>query len=353
MRATAELKDVTKAYGNKTVLDTVNLQIYEGEILALLGPNGSGKSTILKILAFIENPTDGEVTFQGEEVNFKNTEKERMQSTLVFQKTTVFGTSVYNNVAYGLKLRKVPKETRDREVKKALELVKLTGFEKRNARKLSGGEQQRVAIARALVLNTKLLLLDEPTANLDPKNAGILEEVIETVNREKKTTIVMATHNMFQAEKLPHRIALMDEGKITEIGTPAEVFGKLSKNLAIFAAVDNTFTGTAKATASGTSKVDVGNGVQIEIAQQREGATVVFVNPHDIILSKTALESSARNVFQGKITEITDVDSLVKLKVDVGKTLTVQITKQSFNEMNLCLNSEVFITFKASSVQVL
>ena len=187
---------------------------------------------------------------------------------------------------------------------------------------------------------------------MDPKNAGILEEVIETVNREKKTTIVMATHNMFQAEKLPHRIALMDEGKITEIGTPAEVFGKLSKNLAIFAAVDNTFTGTAKATVSGTSKVDVGNGVQIEIAQQREGATVVFVNPHDIILSKTALESSARNVFKGKITEITDVDSLVKLKVDVGKTLTVQITKQSFNEMNLCLNSEVFITFKASSVQV-
>jgi tungstate transport system ATP-binding protein len=353
MRTVAELRDVTKAYGTKIVLDSVNLEIREGEILALLGPNGSGKSTILKILAFTENPTNGEVMFQGEKVNFKNTEKERMQSTLVFQKTTVFGTSVYNNVVYGLKIRKVPKEIRDREVKKALELVKLEGFEKRNARKLSGGEQQRVAIARALVVNTKLLLLDEPTANLDPKNAGIIEEVIDTVNRENKTTIVMATHNMFQAKKLPHRIALMDEGKITEIGEPAEVFGKLSKNLARFAAVANTFTGTAKATASGTSKVDVGSGVQIEITQQRKGATAVFVNPQDIILSKTAVESSARNVFKGKITEITDLDSLVKLKVDVGKTFTVQITKQSFNEMKLCLNAEVFITFKASSVQVL
>jgi tungstate transport system ATP-binding protein len=238
-------------------------------------------------------------------------------------------------------------------VKKALEIVKLEGFEKRDARKLSGGEQQRVAIARALVLKTKLLLLDEPTANLDPKNAGILEEVIDTVNRENKTTIVMATHNMFQAKKLPHRIALMDEGKITEVGTPTEVFGKLSKNLASFAAVDNTFTGTAKATTSGTSKVDVGNGVQIEVTAQRQGATAVFVNPMDIILSKTAVESSARNVFKGKITEISDLDSLVKLKVDVGKPFTVQITKQSFSEMGLCLNAEVFITFKASSVQVL
>jgi molybdopterin-binding protein len=352
MTITVELKKLTKAYGKKIVLDTVNLQIREGEILALLGPNGSGKSTILKILAFIENPTSGEVLFQSEKVNFKNTEKERMQSTLVFQKTTVFGTSVYNNVAYGLKLRKVPKEKRDKEVKKALELVKLEGFEKRNARKLSGGEQQRVAIARALVLKTKLLLLDEPTANLDPKNAGILEEVIDTVNRESKTTIVMATHNMFQAKKLPHRIALIDEGKITEVGAPAEVFGKLSKNLARFAAVDNTFTGTANATASGTSRVDVGNGVQIEITAQKKDAAVVFINPQDIILSKTALESSARNTFKGKITQITDLASIVKLKVDVGKPFTVQVTSQSFNDLGLCLNAEVFITFKASSVQV-
>jgi molybdopterin-binding protein len=353
MTATAELIDITKAYGNKIVVDSVNLKLDEGEILALLGPNGSGKSTILKMLAFIENPTSGEVEFQGKKVNFKNTEKIRLQSTLVFQKTTLFSTSVYNNIAYGLKLRKVSKEIRDKEVKKALELVKLEGFEKRNAKKLSGGEQQRVAIARALVLKTKLLLLDEPTANLDPKNAGILEEVIDTVNRENKTTIVMATHNMFQARKLPHRIALMDEGKITEIGTPAEVFGKLSKNLASFAAVDNTFTGTANPTASATSVVNVGNGVQIEITAQRKSATAVFINPQDIILSKTAVDSSARNVFKGKITEITDLDSLVKLKVDVGKPFTVQITKRSFNEMGLCLNAEVFITFKASSVQVI
>jgi molybdopterin-binding protein len=353
MTAAAELKDITKAYGTRKVVDAVNLQINEGEILALLGPNGSGKSTILRMLAFIENPTSGEISFLGEKINFKKTEKVRLQSTLVFQKTTVFSTSVYNNVAYGLKIRKVSKAERDVEVKKALKLVKLEGFEKRNARKLSGGEQQRVAIARALALKTKLLLLDEPTANLDPKNAGILEEVIETVNRENKITIVMATHNMFQAKTLPHRIALMDEGKLTEVGTPAEIFGKLSKNLASFAAVVNTFRGNASLTSEGTAIVDVGGGLQIEVTSQRQGEVSFFVNPQDIILSKSVVESSARNVLKGRIVEISDLGSLVKLKVNVGRVFTVQITKRSFNEMKLNLDAEVYVAFKASSVQVL
>jgi len=352
MTVVAQIKDLIKAYGSKIVVNTVNLQIHEGEILALLGPNGSGKSTILKILAFIESPTSGTVEFHGEKVNYKKTERVRLQSTLVFQKTTLFGTSVYNNIAYGLKIRGVPKNEREEEVSKALKIVKLQGFEKRPAKKLSGGEQQRVAIARALVLKTKLLLLDEPTANLDPKNAGILEEVIETVNRENKVTIVMATHNMFQAEKLPHRIALMNEGKITEIGTPAEVFGKLSKNLASFAAVENTFTGTAQPTAEGTTIVDLGSNLQVEIAELREGETTIFVNPKDIILCQEPLNSSARNVFNGKITEITDLGNLVKLKVDVGRAFSVQITKRSYTEMTLTLGSQVCIVFKASSVNV-
>ncbi len=352
MTIVAELKDLTKAYGSKVVVDHVNLQINEGEILALLGPNGSGKSTILKILAFIEKPTGGSVVFLGEEVDYKRLEKVRRESTLVFQKTALFSTSVYNNVAYGLKVRNVPKSQLDEEVKKALRLVKLEEFEKRPAKQLSGGEQQRVAIARALVLKTKLLLLDEPTANLDPKNAGILEEVIQTVNRESGVTIVMATHNMFQAETVPHRIALVNEGKLTEVGTPSEIFGKLSKNLASFASVDNTFSGAAHLTQEGTTVVDLGNNVHVEIADQRQGEITLFVNPKDIILCQEPPHSSARNAFMGKITGITDSGSLVKLQVDVGRVFSVQITKRSFNEMKLTLGSPVCIVFKASSVVV-
>jgi len=350
---TAELRNVTKTYGDKTVLENVNLQIYDGEILALLGPNGSGKSTILKILALIENPTRGEINFSGETVTTKNIEKMRMLTTLVFQKTTVFSTSVYNNVAYGLKIRKIPKQVCDQEVKKALDLVKLEGFENRSAKNISGGEQQRVAIARALVLKTKLLLLDEPTANLDPKNALILEDVIATVNKEMKTTIVMTTHNMSQAKTLPHRIALINEGRISEVDSSSEIFNKLSKNLASFGAVGNTFTGNASPTNEGTTLVDIGNNIRIEVASDRTGVVSVFINPQDIILSSTAIKSSARNVFEGRITDISDLDAHVKLTVDVGKLFIVQITKRSFGEMQLNLNSNIFITFKASSVQVL
>jgi tungstate transport system ATP-binding protein len=353
MTVLAELKNLTKRFGERTVLDNITLQIQEGEILGLLGPNGSGKTTLLKVLAFLLKPNAGEITFRGETVTEKNSERMRLESTMVFQKTMLFNTSVYNSVAYGLRIRKMPKNKIDEEVSRALRLVRLEGFEKRQAKKLSGGEQQRVALARALVLKTKLLLLDEPTANLDPKNASIIEEVIATANRELKTTIVMATHNMFQAKSLPHRIALIEDGRITEVGTSTEIFGRLSKTLASFAAVENTFAGTAKISEDGSTLIDVGNGIQIVAATKNAGEVSVFVSPEDIILSKSRFESSARNMFKGKIVELLDMDSVVRLKVDVRKTFTVQITKRSFNEMGLNLNTEVFLAFKASSVQII
>jgi len=353
MPALVELKNLTKCFGNIKALDDITLQIQEREILALLGPNGSGKTTLLKILAFLEKPTSGEIKFQGQTVSGKIAERMRLQSVMVFQKTLLFNTTVFNNVAYGLKIRKISKNIIEEEVMKALKVVKLEGYEKRSAKKLSGGEQQRVALARALILKTKLLLLDEPTANLDPKNASIIEEVIATVNRELGTTIVIATHNMFQAKNLPHRIALMNDGKISEVGTPTEIFGRLSKTLASFAAVENTFAGTARITEDGTTSADIGNSVKIEATFQSQGRISVFIRPEDIILSRSRFTSSARNIFKGKIVEILDLGSVVRLKVDVGKIFTVQVTKRSFSEMGLNLNSEVFLAFKASSVQII
>ena len=348
----AELRNVTKVYGNLTAVDGITLQVSEAEILALLGPNGSGKSTLLKMLALILQPSTGEVYFQGVQVNERNIEQMRMESTLVFQKTVLFTSSVYDNVAYGLKMRKLPKKTIEEEVHKTLELVRLEGFEKRQAKKLSGGEQQRVALARALVLKTKLLLLDEPTANLDPKNASIVEEAIGAVNRERKTTVIIATHNMLQAKNLPTRIALIENGRIGEVGKPQEIFGRLSKTFASFAAVENTLTGEARIANDGTTLVDIGNDVNIVAVTRKTGKISIFISPDDIILSKTAFSSSARNSFEGSVIEIVDMNSVVKLRVDVGKLFTVHITRRSFEEMNINLGSKVFLTFKASSVQV-
>lgn len=352
MRNIVELRNVTKVYGNLAAVDGITLQVSEAEILALLGPNGSGKSTLLKMLAIILQPSTGEVYFQGVQVNERNIEQMRMESTLVFQKTVLFTSSVYDNVAYGLKIRKLPKRTIEEEVHKALELVRLEGFEKRQAKKLSGGEQQRVALARALVLKTKLLLLDEPTANLDPKNASIVEEVIGTVNRERKTTVIIATHNMLQAKNLPTRIALIENGRMGEVGKPQEIFGRLSKTFASFAAVENTLTGEARIANDGTTLVDIGNDVNIVAVTRKTGKISIFISPDDIILSKIAFSSSARNSFEGSVIEIVDMNSVVKLRVDVGKFFTVHITRRSFEEMNINLGSKVFLTFKASSVQV-
>jgi len=145
MTVLAELKNLTKRFGERTALNDVTLQIQEGEILGLLGPNGSGKTTLLKVLAFLLMPDAGEITFRGETVTEKNSERMRLESTMVFQKTMLFNTSVYNSVAYGLRIRKMHKNKIDEEVSKALRLAKLEGFEKRQAKKLSGGEQQRVA----------------------------------------------------------------------------------------------------------------------------------------------------------------------------------------------------------------
>lgn len=353
MSVVAELEHVSKNFGKIRALDDVTLKFSKGEIFTLIGPNGSGKTTLLRILACIEKPDSGNVYINGERVENKNVNKVKRNTTMVFQKTTLFTTSVYNNIAYGLQLRETPKKQVDEAVKKVLELVKLEGYENRPAKKLSGGEQQRVSLARALVLNTPLLLLDEPTANLDPKSTSIIEEVIRQLNRQNDTTIIVATHNVFQAQNLGEKAALLVNRRIVETGTVDEIFKGELRNLARFARLENIFSGTAEILEEGTSRIELDEGIAIEAALHESGRITVFVRPEDIILSKGKFESSARNVFKGNIVEIFDRGPLVKLKVDAGKEFVVQITKRSFVEMGLNLGAEVYLTFKASSVQTI
>jgi tungstate transport system ATP-binding protein len=353
MRNLIKLKDITKNYGDITALNHVSLRVRKGEVFTIAGPNGSGKTTMLKIMASIDTPTKGEVYFDGLRVSDSNRSQIRTKCTMVFQKTVLFNTTVYKNIAYGLKLRKFSKNEIDERVENVLDLVKLHGYEKRLAKNLSGGEQQRVSLARALALDTELLLLDEPTANLDPKNVSIIEETMSRVNREFNTTIIMATHNLFQAETITKRAALILGGKIVQVGTAQEIFRVPSKHLASFARLENVFSGTSRILKEGTSLIDVGNGLEIETSLKKSGNVTVFVRSEDIILSKKPISSSARNVFKGKIVEISDLESVVKLKIDAGKQFIVQITKRSFNEMQLNVRSEVFLTFKASSVHTI
>jgi len=352
MSTIAELESATKSYGEIIALNNITLRIPRNEILTIIGPNGSGKTTLLKILACIEKPTKGTLCFNGERVNERNIDRLRLKSTMVFQKTTLFNTTVYKNITYGLTLRGLSKREIAEKIREVLKIVKLEGYERRFAKKLSGGEQQRVSLARAIALETDLLLLDEPTANLDQRNTSIMEAAISHIRREKNTTIVLSTHNMLQIGTLSEKVALLINGELVNVGKPHEILNA-PKKLADFARIENLFSGNSCATQEGTTIIDVGGNVQIEAAAKTIGRASIFIRPEDIILSKTKIESSARNVFEGKIVEISDLRSLVKLKIDVGKPFVVQITKRSFNEMQLGLSSKIFIAFKASSVHVL
>jgi len=348
-----ELRGITKKYNGTIALNGVNLKVEEGDFLAIVGPNGAGKTTLLKIMAGIEEPTSGKILYRSKRIGRRDLEFLRKRCTMVFQKTTLFNTTVYNNIAYGLKIRGLLKSEIQERVQEVLKLIRLEGFEKTHAKKLSGGQQQLVSLARALVLKPELLLLDEPASNLDPQTTLIIEHVMNHINREEETTVVMATHNIFQAQKIPKRAALMLNGKIVEIGLVEEIFLKPSVNLASFARSENIFVGTARTINNGTSLIEVSDKVQIRVAFKKTGKTAIFIRPEDIIVSKNPLESSARNAFRGRIIEVSDQGSIVRLKVDVGEIFTAQITKFSFEKMDLNIGSEVFIYFKASSVRLI
>jgi len=353
VKSLLSLHKITKRYGEVTALTNVSLNVQEGDLLAVIGPNGAGKTTLLKIMAGIEKPSEGKIIYRGEDAS-KNLEVLRRNCTMVFQRTVMFNTTVFNNLAYGLKIRKLPKDEVKARISEALELVKLKGYENRQAKKLSGGEQQRVALARALVLRPQVLLLDEPTANLDPKTTSIIEEVINYANKKLETTIVVATHNIFQVQKIAKRAVLLLNGQIAEKGTIEEIFLKPSLTMASFTGFDNVFVGHARSTGQGTAIIELGDGLEIEAAIEKIGEVTVYVRPEDIIVSKAPLKSSARNILKGRIIEISDSGQAIRLKVkvDAGKIIVSQITRRSFEEMRLNIGTEVFLTFKASSVHV-
>ena len=190
------LQSIRKRYGSNVALDVEELTIAEGRLYTLTGANGAGKSTLLSILAFLTPPTSGEIFYAGNRVdwNHGSVEEYRRKVTLLHQSPYLFGGSVHDNVAFGLKVRGIPGEEHQRIVDRALDGVGLQGFRDRKARELSGGEAQRVAMARALALNPEVLLLDEPLANIDRETAGLLETVIASLPA-RGTTVVMTTHD--------------------------------------------------------------------------------------------------------------------------------------------------------------
>ncbi len=220
MSVNLQVVDLQKTYQSLKALNSISLNLQGNKIIVLLGVNGAGKTTLMRIMAGLEKPDCGKILF-----NDQNSDPKELRhiSTLVFQKTAMFTMNVYGNLAYGLKIRKVPKEEIPKRVDEALRAVRLSGFEKRRAKKLSGGEQQRIALARAFLLNSNIMLLDEPTANLDPNSAIIIEKAI-VCKKSSQRVIVMATHNLNQARRMADEIVHIHDGEIVEVAKPEDFF---------------------------------------------------------------------------------------------------------------------------------
>ena len=227
--AFVETVDLGQKYEGQHVLKNACLEIHKGEVFALIGPTGAGKTTLLRLLDLLDLPASGRICFDGVDVTSSGRHRleARRRMSFVQQKPVVFTMSVYENVACGLKWRHQKREMIRRRVENTLELVDMMDYRDRRARTLSGGETQRVAIARALATDPEVLFLDEPTANLDPVSTSKVEEVLARVIGEQRTTVVMATHDMTQGQRLAGRIGVLMNGEILQVGSPHDIFAYL------------------------------------------------------------------------------------------------------------------------------
>ena len=208
-RPIIEIKNVSKFFGEKTALDHINLTVNKGEFVTILGPSGCGKTTLLRLIAGFQTASEGSLCIAGKEVT--QTPPHKRPVNTVFQKYALFPhLNVFDNIAFGLKLKKMPKPEMERKVKAALKMVGMTDYEYRDVNSLSGGQQQRVAIARAIVGNPEIILADEPTGNLDSKMGAEVMELLHKLNKEDGRTIVMVTHNEEQAKQTSRTIRFFD-----------------------------------------------------------------------------------------------------------------------------------------------
>ena len=225
MKKIIELKNITKSVDGEVVLDNINLDIYDNEFLTLLGPSGCGKTTTLRIIGGFETADVGDVIFLGERINDVPPHKRNVNT--VFQRYALFPhLNVFENVAFPLREKRVPKAEIEERVNEMLKLVALSGFEKRSVSSLSGGQQQRVAIARALVGQPKVLLLDEPLAALDLKLRKDMQQELKKIQKATGITFVFVTHDQEEALSMSDTVVVMSEGRIQQIGTPVDIYNE-------------------------------------------------------------------------------------------------------------------------------
>lgn len=349
--------DVNKKSSQK-VLSDINFTVNKGECFTIIGPNGSGKSTLLSIMGLLIPPTRGKVIYKGENITVLNKfEKVKMRRNFSFvrQKPVVLDTSVFNNIAYGLRVRNVDRSDINKRVNGIINRVGLNGLENQNARSLSGGEMQRVAIAMNFVLDPEIYFLDEISANLDPQNVSLLEEFINEIKKDGKT-IILSTHDRMEAIKFSDRLAVLNNGKISQMGNIKDVLtSPKDEYAAVFVGYENVFSGIAEFNEEkGLTEIHIGELI-LNTSEYAEGKVKVVIRPQSIGLSKKkGTKTSYQNSILGKVSHIRDLGNIYHLMIECESIeFLVSITKLSFKNLDLGVGSEMYLNFKATHIKIL
>lgn len=314
-----KLENFSKSYGNKTIIKNLNLEVYEGEFLTLLGSSGCGKTTILRSISGLDYPTSGKIYIDG--VDVTDLEPQKREVNTIFQNYALFPLmTVEDNIAFGLKMKKVAKEEIQKRVKKMIDLVHLEGYEKRKPKELSGGEQQRVSIVRGLINNPKVLLLDEPLSALDLKLRKKMQIELKNLQRKLGITFIYVTHDQDEALTMSDRIVVLNHGKIEQIGTPVEIYDyPNSLFVANFIGETNVFKGVVIDKKIGEITIETKEGFKVKTIYdefEKDQRINLVIRPEDIRLSKT---EKKENCLECIIEELIYDGAFTKVIVSVGK----------------------------------
>ncbi|MBM7652175.1 ABC transporter ATP-binding protein [Neobacillus cucumis] len=328
-----ELKHIKKSFNGNTIVKDFSLQIERGEFISFLGPSGCGKTTTLNMIAGFLEADEGELLIKGRLMNGVPTYKRDLG--MVFQTYSLFPhMTVYENIAYGLKLRKLPKVEIDVRVKKVLELVKLPQVQTRFPKQLSGGQRQRIAIARALVMEPSILLLDEPLSNLDAKLREELRDELKRLHKEIGVTTIFVTHDQEEALSLSDRIVVLSHGNIEQIGSPSDIYHRPATEFVhTFIGKTNRLTGTVKALDGSDLTIHTEDGLSIK-ARNKEKKFVsgekvsMYMRPETIQLTKDPAGSADVTTFSGIIKLVTFLGPITEYHISVGKHELIVRTQQ-------------------------
>ena len=354
------MESVGRRYDGNMVLDHIGMSIHAGEIIALVGPNGAGKSTLFRIMSLLENPDAGQMHMLGQACG-RLTGKQRLalrrQTASVMQAPLLFAGTVRENVQLGLKLRRMPSEIRRQRADIWLEKLQITHLTNRDIRTLSGGEQQRVSIARALAIQPQVLFLDEPFAALDEPTRKALTGDLRVILQDSGITTVFITHDRLEAIAMATHVAVLLGGTMRQKGSVDDVFTHpVDSDVAEFLGYGNVVRGIVTSSKDGMVCIKLPNDGHVAASGSAEtGKTAtVLIHPEDIVLmtgEPTGLNTSARNIIHGTVTDLVSLGTTVRVVIDSGFTLTSVITRHALEELSLQPGARVAALFKATATK--